>query len=106
MHYAEAAWAGGIDTAVSMIPGFGTIFEASWSITVFLLSCVVPDYLAQSVCSSPGTGYVFLAQYFANDCVVPSAIAKEAYYNAACFMIENAKAALAAKDPTLVVLPK
>jgi hypothetical protein len=106
LHYAEAAWAGGIDTAVSMIPGFGTIFEASWSITVFLLSCVVPDYLAQSVCSSPGTGYVFLAQYFANDCVVPSAIAKEAYYNAACFMIENAKAALAAKDPTLVVLPK
>jgi len=104
-HCIEQCTAELFDTGLSIVPVVGTVIEGAWSITILVLSMIVPDDFAARICSSPGHAITFLVQYFLSG-DVPSDVAEEAYKYVAGIMVADAIARLDRDDPTVVILPE
>jgi hypothetical protein len=111
-HY-EAAAGTVADTAISLVPFYGPIFELSWVLTTVGIAALgpllgyVPDSLAIKIVSSPGSTIVFLVEYFFSS-QVPSDIARDALNKLLNFLIEAATNANALPNPpmpTIVLFP-
>jgi len=106
-YYAEQCSAIVLDAGIIGIAGVpGIAFEVGWQIGVFLMSAIVPNRLASSICSSPGSFMTFFGTYFFTN-NIPSAVAEDAYYYAASVVVEFTKGMREAKPPipTIYVLP-
>jgi PKD repeat protein len=78
----ERAGAIGIDTIILFASAQGPLIYLAWTITVALMFIVMPDNVAASIMSSPGTLVTFLFEYTFGGSI-PSAISEDAFENVA-----------------------
>jgi len=76
----EGAAAATVDTGIGVVACVyppAAVIEPTWKTTVAVFSYFAPCELAQEVCSSPGSAFTFVWEYFGTD-EIPSSIAKAA----------------------------
>ncbi len=103
--HSEKASAWITDTAIMLSSYYGAIAVMTWSVSVALMSVVMPSRIAASITSSPGSFVTFLLEY-AFGGVVPSAISQDAFDSTASWSISQMRQWNSVfQIPSIVVLP-
>jgi len=94
-----------IDTSLTLIPVYGSAAVLGWTVGSFIASLLMPNALAASITSSPGSTITFLVEYFFSG-TIPSSIAQDAFRHAAGSVITLAEGMnTIQKRPSVPVLP-
>jgi hypothetical protein len=104
----EGAVAATFDTGIGIVACIyppAAVIDPTWKLTVAVFSYFAPDELAQDVCSSPGSAFTFIWEYFATD-EIPSQIAEAALEYATGEACKSVNERNAAGYPTIFIEPK
>ncbi len=105
LSHLEQASAFAVDTAIMLVPGYGTAVFLSWTVTVALMSVIIPNNIAASVMSTPGAFVTFVLEYvFGGE--IPSAISDDTFQQSADTAISQMRQWNSVfQIPSIVVLP-
>ncbi|MEM2878847.1 MAG: hypothetical protein QXG10_04830 [Candidatus Hadarchaeales archaeon] len=81
------------------------VIQPTWAITVAVFSYFMPNAIAEQICSSPGSAFTFLFEYFATS-EIPSAFAEDAYKWAANRECEWVNGLNASGTPAIFIQPE
>ena len=86
----ERASASTIDTVISIVPLYGPATTLGWSVATLALSHLMPNRLAATITSSPGSTIVFLVEYFFSG-TIPSSVANAVLNDALALTVQFAQ---------------